>query len=205
MLAVDASGSVDNTELRLQLVGIATAFRSPEVLAAIAEGPYGRIAVALVLWAGHNNPKVISPWSLVLDQVSAEAFARTVEGFPRGGVDGATGIGKAIFFSARALTDNAYDGERMVIDISGDGRENPPDDWTLMLSDGRAFARSRGITVNGLAILTDDATLDDYYRYDVILGFGAFVEVARTYDDFAEAIHRKLVREIRKTLVIGGR
>ncbi|MEQ8653057.1 MAG: DUF1194 domain-containing protein [Kiloniellales bacterium] len=205
VLAVDASGSVDNDELRLQLSGIAVAFRSPEVLKAVAEGPYGRIAVALVLWAGHNNPKAISSWVLVHDEVTAEHFAAMVERFPRGGIDGATGIGKAIAFSARALTGNGYDGERLVVDISGDGRENPPDDWTVMLNDSRAFASSRGVSVNGLAILTEDPTLDTYYRYHVILGAGAFVEVAATYADFAEAIHRKLIREIAAPLVVGSR
>ncbi len=205
VLAVDASGSVDDRELRLQLGGIAAAFRSPEVVAAVAEGPHGRIAVALVLWAGHNDPKTLSPWSLVEDEASAARFADLAEGFPRGGIDGATGIGKAIYFSARALLENAFTGERLVVDVSGDGRENPPDDWTLMLSDGRAFASGQGITVNGLAILTDDMTLDHYYRYEVILGFGAFVEVAQTYQDFAEAIHRKLLREIAPKVVIGRR
>ncbi len=205
VLAVDASGSVDDRELGLQLGGIAAAFRSPEVVAAVAEGPYGRIAVALVLWAGHNDPKRLSPWVLVQDQASAEQMAGLAERFPRGGVDGATGIGKAILFSARALLDNAYAGERQVVDLSGDGRENPPDDWTLMLSEGRAFAASHGITVNGLAILTDDMTLDHYYRYEVILGSGAFVEVAQNYDDFARAIHRKLLREIAPSVVVGVR
>ncbi len=205
VLAVDASGSVDAREFALQLSGIAAAFRSPEVVQAVAEGPYGRIAVALVLWAGHNNPKAISSWVLVQDSVTAARFASLVEAFPRGNIDGATGIGKAIVFSARALTSNAFAGERLVIDVSGDGRENPPDDWTLMLNEGRAFAASRDVAVNGLAILTEDPTLDVYYRYHVIRGPGAFVEVAATFEDFAEAIHRKLIREIAAPMVIGAR
>lgn len=205
VLAVDASGSVDAREFALQLSGIAAAFRSPEVVQAVAEGPYGRIAVALVLWAGHNNPKAISPWVLVQDGATAAQFAGLVAGFPRGNIDGATGIGKAIVFSARALTSNAFAGERLVIDVSGDGRENPPDDWTLMLNEGRAFAASRGVAVNGLAILTEDPSLDVYYRYHVIRGPGAFVEVAATFEDFAQAMHRKLIREIRRDLVIGAR
>ncbi len=204
VLAVDASGSVDNAELQLQLSGIAKAFRTPEVLDAVVEGPHGRIAVALVLWAGHKDPKAILPWVLVQDAGSAERFAGLAESFPRGGIDGATGIGKAILFSARALTSNAFEGSRLVVDVSGDGRENPPDNWTMKLNEGRAYADSRGVTVNGLVILTDDSFLDRYYRSKVILGFGAFVEVAQTYDDFAEAIHRKLIREITAPLAIGG-
>ncbi len=196
MLAVDASGSVDAREFALQLSGIAAAFRSPEVVRAVGEGPYGRIAVALVLWAGHKSPKAISPWGLVRDGATAAQFAGLVEGFPRGGIDGATGIGKAIIFSANALTSNAYAGERLVIDVSGDGRENPPADWTVMLNGGHAFAASRGVVVNGLAILSDDPGLADYYRDEVIVGPDAFVIAASGYDTFAEAMRRKLLREI---------
>ncbi len=202
VLAVDASGSVDDSEFALQLTGIAAAFRSEEVVEAVREGPLGRIAVALVIWAEHNRPKEISPWVLVQDGQSAEAFAALVERFPRGVLNGATGIGKAIFFSAKAMTDNGYRGARMVVDISGDGRENPPDDWTLMLSDGRAYARGRGVTINGLAILTDDPELDRYYRRFVVMGPGAFVEVAGDYRAFAPAIRRKLIREIRESPAI---
>ncbi|GAB5469928.1 MAG: DUF1194 domain-containing protein [Rhodospirillales bacterium] len=203
VLAVDASGSVDDREFDLQLTGIATAFRSPEVLAAIEGGAYGRIAVALVIWAEHNRPKALSRWHLVQDRASADAFADEVAGFPRGLVNGATGIGKAIFFSAKAIEQNAYAGSRKVVDISGDGRETPPDDWTVMLPQGQAYAAARGVGVNGLAILTDQPDLAAYYRAEVILGFGAFVEVAETYDDVARAMQRKLIREIATPLAIG--
>lgn len=79
-----------------------------------------------------------------------------------------------------------------MIDISGDGIANfglPP-----------AVARDRvvagGIVVNGLAILTDEPWLAEYYRTNVIGGPSAFVAVARTFDDFADAILRKLMQEI---------
>ena len=38
--------------------------------------------------------------------------------------------------------------------------------------------------------------LATYYESEVIGGAGAFVEVARDYEDFAEALRRKLIREI---------
>ena len=55
---------------------------------------------------------------------------------------------------------------------------------------------AQGITVNGLAILNEDPHLDHYYRHNVIGGDGAFVMTAADYEDFAEAILRKLLREI---------
>ena len=51
VLSVDASGSVDEDEYRLQLGGIAAGFRDAEVQRAISDGTLGRIAVSLVVWA----------------------------------------------------------------------------------------------------------------------------------------------------------
>ena len=52
------------------------------------------------------------------------------------------------------------------------------------------------MTVNGLAILNEVPDLSAYYAAEVIGGAGAFVEVARNYEDFAQALRRKLIREI---------
>ena len=52
VLAVDVSGSMDFYEQRVQRDGYVQAFRDPEVISAITSGPYGRIAVTYVHWAG---------------------------------------------------------------------------------------------------------------------------------------------------------
>jgi Protein of unknown function (DUF1194) len=70
-----------------------------------------------------------------------------------------------------------------------------------------AEARDRivkaGITINGLAILTDGPWLADYYRDEVIGGPGAFVLAARDEDSFAEAMLRKLTQEVAGTMPSG--
>jgi len=195
VLAIDASGSVDDTEYALQLQGIAAAFRDPEVQAAIAKQPLGRSAVALLIWAENNRPKDLSPWFVIGDAASAEAFAAVAQTWPRRIANGGTGIGKALQAGARALTDNAFDGSRLVIDLSGDGRETPPADWSLGPAEGRAYAAARGVVVNGLAILNDDPELDRYFRQEVIVGPGAFVLSAESYESFAAAMKIKLLRE----------
>ncbi|HEY2979963.1 MAG TPA: DUF1194 domain-containing protein, partial [Anaerolineales bacterium] len=60
-----------------------------------------------------------------------------------------------------------------------------------------------GITINGLPIMIKRAggfasipNLDVYYEDCVIGGFDAFLVVVHSADQFAEAIHRKLVLEI---------
>lgn len=196
VLAIDASGSVDEAEYRLQVEGIAAAFRDARVQALIAEQPLGRIAVALAVWSEGNKPKDITPWFLVATPAEAEAFAATVEAWPRRIANGGTGIGKALQFAAHALTTNAYVSGRMVIDLSGDGRETPPADWTLGPAEGRAYAAARGVEINALAILNDDPELAGYFRAEVVQGPGAFVMAIQDYSGYAEAMRIKLIREI---------
>ena len=74
--AIDASASVDDEEWRLQLAGIAAAFRDKEVLAAIKAGRTGRIAVALMSWADAAIPKDASDWFIIDSVESADTFAR---------------------------------------------------------------------------------------------------------------------------------
>ena len=83
-----------------------------------------------------------------------------------------------------------------MIDISGDGANNvgPP------VTGARDEAVARGITINGLPIVISEfgaqAGLDRYYEDCVIGGAGAFMAVARTGDDLARTIRRKLILEI---------
>ena len=62
----------------------------------------------------------------------------------------------------------------------------------------------QGITVNGLVIGANVATLGRYYRQFVIQGPGAFVEVAADYADFERAMRRKLLRELGVIEMSGG-
>jgi hypothetical protein len=67
---------------------------------------------------------------------------------------------------------------------------------------------ANGITVNGLAILSETPLpwnpehtnppggLQHYYRNNVIGGRGAFVMVAKNFDSFGEAIISKLIAEV---------
>lgn len=202
VLAVDASGSVDEGEYALQMSGIAGAFRNPLVLTAIAAGPHGRIAVAVMTWAEAAEPKDAGPWTVIGSAAEAETFAAAVERMPRR-VAGGTGIGTALVYSAKLIEQNAIESLRQVIDLSGDGRETTPRDFTIVPRYARHYAISRGMTINGLAILNEVPDLDRYYRSDVIGGGEAFAMAVRDYKDFGAAITRKLIREIRYQPRIG--
>ena len=190
VLAVDSSGSVDNDEFELQRRGLAEAFRDPVVVAAIRSS--GGVAVSLVQWAGPDEQGVDVAWFTVTDGKSAAALADRIAATERR-YYGTTAITAMLAGAVAMLRGNRIAGLRQVIDISGDGPNNSGQD-----PDGvRDWAVAAGITVNGLAILNEDSTLDRYYRDHVIGGLGAFLVDARDYHAFAAAIRTKLIREIR--------
>lgn len=207
VLAMDGSGSISEAEYILQLEGTAAAFRDPSIQQAILSGPTGRIAVAVVIWADAAFPKFQSGWYVLDSRSSADAFASRVRKFHKhtgrkfGIGGGGTGIGDGVRAALEMIGSNGHDGLRKVVDVSGDGIETDP--WfkeAVMMPGARVLADARGVTINGLAILTDFPRLDDWYRNNVITGPGAFVIAARDFDDFGRAIRIKLWREISFTI-----
>jgi hypothetical protein len=192
VLAVDASGSVDDSRFELQKQGYAKAFLNPRVLQAIRNGNEQAIAVSMVQWTGPTLHVIAVPWMVVRDQRSAELLAAAIERAPRQIFGGGTSLSGAVDFSVLMLKASPYMPTRQVIDISGDGSNNigrPP-------QQARDEAVKMGIRINGLPILTVEPDLDLYYKQNVIGGPGAFVIAAKSYDEFAAAILRKLVAEI---------
>jgi hypothetical protein len=81
--------------------------------------------------------------------------------------------------------------------VSGDGRSN----GGARVAEARDIAVASGVTVNGLPILEGGyPDLEQHYRVDVIGGFGAFMRVAHTWQDFGTAMAEKLRLEIAGTL-----
>ena len=198
ILAVDASTSVDQREYNLQIGGLAQAFRHPAVQAAIRQSSDEGIAVAVVAWSGASNQSVLVPWTRVFDEASAHLFADRIA-VPGRAADGNTAIAKALQFMMPLFETNGLKGRRKVIDVSGDGRDNRgPPPITV-----RPLLLEAGITVNGLAIMSDDVGLHRYYIEHVITGTGAFAMAVGNYDDFAQAILKKLLREIMGAPVAG--
>ncbi len=202
-LAVDVSGSIDEEEAQLQRDGYVAAFRDPAVIRAIEHGMLGRIAVAYYEWAGAGRVRVIVDWTLVSNANSAHAFAGQLTLEPPRTVR-RTSISSAIDFGVPYFERNEFDGTRRVIDVSGDGANNSGD----LVTRARDRAVAAGVTVNGLPIMNGRPgpfgwppieDLDLYYRDCVIGGPGAFLVVANSFDEFAEAVRRKLILEIAGT------
>jgi hypothetical protein len=192
VLAIDCSFSVDTTEFRLQMQGLGQALRRKEIHDAIAQGTTGRIAVSVFQWSDDRSQLIVVPWTIVDGSASANALADKLETMPRKLAEGGTSISSAMRFAAAMLEAAPMRSERLVMDISSDGRNN------IGISPDRVRNDivNRGITINGLVIINEWPTLDRYFEQQVVGGPAHFVIVANDYPAYAEAIYRKLLREI---------
>mgnify|MGYP003624141559 FL=1 len=206
-LGLDVSGSVDAREYGQQLDGLALALDAGSVRQALMQQPQAPVALGVYEWSGPQDTTLLVPWTVVSSEAVLDGIIATLRGTVRVPRSPGTGLGSAMLYGA-ALLEQADCAQR-TLDISGDGRSNlgpRPRDVKHQLA-------GSGITVNALVIGEDaPATGDDrqsgigplssYFRAEVIFGPDSFVETALGFDSYAEAMQRKLEREL-LTLVIG--
>ena len=203
VLASDVSRSVDRQKFMLQREGYAAAVSDSRVLDAIRSGPSGKIAINFVEWSGYGARKVVVDWTVIDGAPAARRFGDRLAKAPRSFAD-RTSISGGIDFAATLFEKAPFPATRKTIDVSGDGTNNAGRDVRL----ARDEAVTKGITINGLVILSNDPLhwnpehtnppggLEKYYRDNVIGGPGAFVIVAGDFHSFGVAILKKLIAEI---------
>ena len=203
VLAADVSRSIDAAKFQLQRDGYASAIADARVLDIIRTGRNGRIGLTFVEWSGIGAQRIVVDWMTVGDAASAKDFGDRLLESPRSFAD-RTSISGAIEFAMTRLARAPFNAARQTIDISGDGTNNSGRD----VAELRDEAVAKGITINGLAILSESPLpwnpehtnppggLDHYYRSNVIGGPGAFVMVAKNFESFGEAIISKLIAEV---------
>lgn len=189
VLALDGSASITASDLEFQLQGHAAAFRDPNVAAAVAASG---VAVTMVVYSNPNSLKVLLPWTLLDSEAAAVAFAARIDAIPRKFQGDSTGIGAAIEDSADLFEKSGFRAPRRVIDLVSNGFSNSGID----VASARDRVVTRGITVNGLAILDEYPWLEEYFRENVIGGDGCFVKSATDQASFVEALRQKLIQEI---------
>jgi hypothetical protein len=148
VLAVDVSGSVSTARFELQREGYAAAFRHPDVLQAILSTSTGSIAAAMMQWTGPELHVMAVDWTLIGDAASADRFAAAIERAPRALFGGGTSISGAIDYARTLLVQSPYQGQRCIIDLSGDGANNRG----RPAADARDEAVQAGVAINGLPI-----------------------------------------------------
>jgi len=190
VLAVDVSESVSSDRYNLQREGIARAFEAPQLAEALSGLPDG-IEALVMEWSDPEKITITVGWTRIGNAGAAKAFADNVRKTKRSSA-GLTAIGSAMLAAAAAFEHMPEPAGHRVIDVSGDGMAN----FGVSPALARDQLVAQGITINGLAILSEEPSLDDYYRNNVIGGPTSFVLVAKTFDNFADAIQRKLVQEI---------
>ncbi len=198
-LLVDVSGSVDSTEFNLQRQGYVDAFNSTAVQDAILDttgGRIGAIAAQFIYWSGSSEQAIGVDWTLIDSAAAAAQFATDIGNADRP-FGGLTAPGNALSFGAPLFTDNGFEGDTLIVDVSGDGAQNDGSDTSTARDSALAGTGGNDAIdrINGLPILGEGG-LEDFYTNNIVGGPGAFVLAAASFSDFQAAIEQKLVGEI---------
>lgn len=202
MLAIDVSSSVNAEEDALQRQGLARALMDPAVQQAFfaSRDP---VALHVFEWSGrYDQVRLIPDWALIETPDDLAIVATTIALSPRSRTDMPTAMGHAMGYAA-TLLQQAPNCATHTIDIAGDGQNN--DGFSPALAYG-AFPFD-GVIVNALVVATGDAppaSLTAYFETEVIHGPGAFIEVARGFDDYEDTMTRKLLRELAVQILGSG-
>ncbi len=197
ILAVDVSGSIDDREFALQMEGMASAFEDPQLVEAV-DAQKGGVLVTLTEWSGASRQRQVTGWHLLTDAGSMADFADAIRQSGRDWRNYSTAIGEALYHALKVSRTAPQECRRRVIDVSGDGVNN----------EGRApramadALAALGYTVNGLVIRGDTPDPVKHYETNVLAGPRAFMEIAAGFEDYPEAIRRKLLREIEERALV---
>jgi Protein of unknown function (DUF1194) len=207
VLLSDVSGSMDAEEYGMVAAGYRAAFSDPEVIAAIRDSG-GAVAVSYVEFSGEHEFTLVRGWDLLTDAASTQAFGEAVAAAARTSA-GNTALAASMRQAGRLLEEGGFGDARRVIDIATD---HPGDSGRA--AGVRDQLVAAGITINALPIFENRivGTFDGhmtysgvewgvggmaaFYRLDVIGGPGCFMLEARGYEAFAQALKRKLLREL---------
>ncbi len=187
-LAVDISGSVDPDEYRTQMDGLATALRDPVISEALVQA---QAELMLVQWTGSSRQQVTIPWTRINDFTDLDDFADHIATDPRVWRNYSTAVGEALMRTLEEFAAVPHCTRRL-IDLSGDG----PSNEGIEPAEVQDALRAAGVVVNALAIEASEPELTTYFFENVIVGEGAFVVTANSFEDYPAQIRRKLLREV---------
>jgi hypothetical protein len=199
VLLADATGSIDEAEIRFQRQGYAEAVTDPMVLNAIGVDNGGKIAITYVEWGSAQSQDVVVDWTIIDGPAAAERFATSLMVAPRRAF-GRNAIGAALLFGKNMIETNDIMGWRKVIDFSADSANN----WNgPTIAEAREQVLAAEITINGLAVLCRFCSgrpvsydLEEAFQSQIVGGPGAFVITADSEQTFAAAVRRKLILEV---------
>lgn len=202
-IGLDISGSVDTKEYRLQMDGLAGALLQRDVMNAFLAIPSAPVRLHIYEWSGVNTQRVVVDWADIETAQDLQQIAGVLRQTERGPREIETAIGNSMIYGINALSQQNGCWRR-TLDLSGDGESNKG-------PRPRKIARSMAgqTTINGIVIGQTAsprgnsalAKLKVYFQSEVIRGPDAFVETARGFADFEDAMARKLLKELQTPAV----
>ena len=195
VLAIDASSSVDDNEWALQRAGYAAAFRDPQNPGGARLGPEEARRDLRRRVGGRHGAALGEPWFVLSTPADGERMAGFMAALPRIPAGG-TGIGAGVAAAIRKFERNGLSAPREVVDVSGDGRETPPRENVVLIPMAHALAEAKGVTVNGLAIVNEDPEPRELVPRQRHRRPGELRHDGTGLHEFAEAIRKKLLKEI---------
>ena len=198
-VGLDISDSVDAREFRLQRDGLAWALLQADVQALIFAMPSAPVRLMIFEWSGPEDVVPVVGWRSLNRPADLEQIADRLRTKPRPAVEPSTALGVAMRRGDAFLAQQPTCWQR-TLDLTGDGKRNigpHPRDVTI----------SAGTTINALVVGADAPAIGDvrqleiselssYFRVNVLRGPDSFVQTSLGFEAFADAMHRKLKREL---------
>jgi hypothetical protein len=208
VLAMDSSGSMAEDEWQIQLRATAAALMSSQVRTAIRckSSKTGNRSIAIAVVDFADQPSLRIPWVDLrpkscsepdpeFDQ-KIETLAAQIATLPRR-ESGSTHIGNMLEYTVAVFANAPWNvTERRVLDISGDGKSN----GGVPTEPGRQALMKFGVTINGIAIVNEEADLDVYFLKEIVSNP---VEVRPAEDGRSTSV-RGQVWEVAKSLQSTG-
>ncbi len=222
VVAVDVSGSIDDTEYHLQKSGIVHALSDPSVQQLLRQCSTSGIGITYVEWSGHGpspgpssgsasiNPFVqVVPWTQLVDPRDMDEFANKILSSSRSS-RGETDIARSLAFAGELFVSAPFESYNRIVSLSTDGKQGrtvsglSTEDY---LRRERDKLESLGVTINAIGVepnvqtapagagfmpTNQEATMEVYLNENVRSGPGSFVISAPNYTTYSEAFKKQL-------------
>lgn len=212
----DYSTSIDATELKTMLEGVAVAVSNTGFVNRI-----GEIAVSNLVFSSNGYVHQISPTVIISDQESADEAAATLMYYANNNLYLARGEGTNIGEGLEAAwslagaceeslnTYNDFYAHQIKINVITDGANtsgSPVDERDMIISQARATHVQPHTTISALGLVAEEdfPSFDENMRNTVIGGFGSFTYFTSTIDNFAAAYLEKIQMDLAEIFYPNG-
>lgn len=199
LTGVDVSGSINATEIALQLDGLAIAMQSGQIQSAIRHGRRKQIGFAVYLWADSGCPLVVE-WRVIASpedaaRIKPEIEARMAEAMAQAAKSSLTDLSKAMECGGGIIAAAPFNADRAVLNIVTNGRDNvgPEGEPGIV----RQALQAQRIHINAIALPGGEsiATLAPYLTAYVASPIG-FVLAVSAAEHLTDAWRRKFLGDI---------